>query len=140
MIIEHCNAYLVDVPLRTQEKYGADAPFPFGVYYGTARGLKRVLLELSARRSDKSVVRGFGEASPFYPYSNETALSVYELLTFYYATYLVGQTIALHSTEAAKKDVVGPHRDGQKACLGIGFLADLAAGITDQQDRTVLLK
>ena len=105
MTIVDCRTYLVDLPLKTKDKYGAQAPFPFGVSYGTAKGLKRVFLELIARRSDGREIRGYGEASPLYPYSNETPLSVYELLTLYYTEYLKSQRVVLNDKSTAKRDL-----------------------------------
>ena len=103
--IEACRVHLVDVPVKTKDKYGPQAPFPFGVSYGVMKGLKRVFLELRARKDDHSLVLGFGEASPFYPYANETPLSVYELLTFYYSNYLKGQSISIQDKYRAKEDL-----------------------------------
>lgn len=105
MKIEECRVYLVDVPVKTKTDHGPDAPFPFGVSYGSMSGLKRVFLELRARKSNGGLVSGFGEASPLYPYSNETALSVYELLTLYYSGYLTGLTVAEGDRFAAKRDI-----------------------------------
>jgi len=105
MTIVDCRTYLVDLPLKTKDKHGPQAPFPFGISYGTVKGLKRVFLELIARRSDGCEIRGYGEASPLYPYSNETPLAVYELLTLYYSEYLKNQRVALNDKNAALRDL-----------------------------------
>jgi L-alanine-DL-glutamate epimerase-like enolase superfamily enzyme len=105
LTIEDCRTYLIDLPLKTKNKHGPKAPFPFGIAYGQVVGLKRVLIELAGRRHDSISVKGFGEASPLYPYSNETALSVWELLTYYFSKYLRGQNLSLENRYAAKADI-----------------------------------
>ena len=64
-----------------------------------------MLLELIATKEGRVVVKSFGEASPLYPYSNETPLSVYELLSFYYSSYLVGKSINIQDRYSAKHDI-----------------------------------
>lgn len=105
LTISHCQAYLVDVPVRTRVRHGPSAPFPFGVSYGVMTGLKRVFFEIDGLLADGSTIQAFGEASPIYPYSNETPLSVFELLKLYYANHLKGQTISIDDPAAAKCDV-----------------------------------
>jgi L-alanine-DL-glutamate epimerase-like enolase superfamily enzyme len=105
LTIKDCHSYLIDLPIKTKDRHGSKAPFPFRIAYGEVVGLKRVILELTGCRHDGTVVKGFGEASPLYPYSNETALSVWELLSLYYSNYLKGQKLSLERKYTAKQDI-----------------------------------
>ncbi|MGM5488721.1 MAG: mandelate racemase/muconate lactonizing enzyme family protein [Nanobdellota archaeon] len=96
--IKDASAYLVDIPLNQDI-------FPFSVSYGSLKGLKRVFLKLTAEDETGDRKIGWGEASPLYPYSNETPLSVFELLNFNYANVLKGQQIASHSNETISKSI-----------------------------------
>ena len=98
--IAEAETFLVDVPVSKEA-------FPFSVSYGRMDGLKRVFLKLTAENNEGKSIVGWGEASPLYPYSNETPLSVYELLRFNYSNVIKGTEIDGSNIDTARKSIDG---------------------------------
>jgi L-alanine-DL-glutamate epimerase-like enolase superfamily enzyme len=93
-----CETYLVDVPV-------SESVFPFSVSYGKICGLKRVFLKIEAVDQNNKSYLGWGEASPLYPYSNETALSVFELLKMNYGNVLKGCNIKSENKDSVRDSI-----------------------------------
>jgi len=103
--ITSIDTYLVDVPVKTKKEFGDEGVFPFTVSYGSLEGLKRVFLKLEATTDEGNRYVGWGESSPLYPYSNESALSVFEMLKSYYSPALQGVIIDGSTPQKAKERV-----------------------------------
>lgn len=97
--IKKVTPHIVDVPVK-------DSVFPRVLPFGVFPGLVRVItsIELENMESGKVTI-GYGECPPTHPFTNETPLSVYELISGYIAPSLEGINVRSHTVKETKENI-----------------------------------